>query len=202
MTNTRGWLTRAGLAVFLGWFSFGCVTIDDLSTENYRKIGLPDRWIQNEPVGVLPMMGGTTVRGNLTMADEILHRSLRRQEGPWVDARESMNRIREAGLEDVYEDWARRYKFNRPPQQGPLEAIGKAIGTRHLLLTELHPAELTEGATQVRVLGRIWDSEEGEILWEATGESRGYVVLIFPWIPSSFEKTLAVACDGLVDRLP
>ena len=68
--------------------------------------------------------------------------------------------------------------------------------------TELQRIEMTEGATQVRLTGRIWDIEKGEILWEGIGEGRGYVVLIFPWVPSSFEKTMATASNGLIHRLP
>ena len=196
---------KVGIGVcLLGWIPFGCATIDDLSTETYWKLDLPSKSFQQETIGLLPMFGRTAVRDYLTKADAILLESLRRdREGrPWVDSQESLKRIREAGLETLYQDWAKGYTVEHPPQQEPLQQIGKAVGTRYLLLTELQTIELAEGATQVRLTGRVWDTEKGEILWEGVGESRGYVFLIFPWVPSSFEKTMAVASEGLVHRLP
>lgn len=182
----------------------GCATIDNLSTESYRKVGLPSHLSEGEALGLLPLFGRVSLREYLPRADAIFLESFQQQRGgrTWIDPQESVRRIREAGLETLYLDLAREYSVDRPPRQEPLQQIGKAVGTRYLLLTELQRIEMAEGATQVRLTGRIWDIEKGEILWEGVGEGRGYVVLIFPWVPSSFEKTMATASDGLIDRLP
>lgn len=182
----------------------GCATIDNLSTESYRKVGLPSHLSEGEALGLLPLFGRSPLRDYLPKADAIFLESFQQQRGgrTWIDPQESVRRIREAGLETLYLDLTRDYSVDRPPRQEPLQQIGKAVGTRYLLLTELQRIEMTEGATQVRLTGRIWDIEKGEILWEGIGEGRGYVVLIFPWVPSSFEKTMATASDGLIHRLP
>ena len=200
----RGWIIYGILSFLLGGLPSGCATIDDLSTETYRKFDIPAETFHQETIGLLPMFGRSSVREYLTQADAIFLTSLHRhrEDRLWVDSQESLKRIREAGLETFYRDWARAYTVEHPPRQEPLQQIGKAVGTRYLLLAELQRIEVAEGATQVRLTGRIWDTEKGEILWEGIGESRGYVFLIFPWAPSSFEKTMAVASDGLVHRLP
>ncbi|MBI3610977.1 MAG: hypothetical protein HY204_09795 [Nitrospirae bacterium] len=189
--------------LFIGMLP-GCATIDDLSTESYRKIGLTAEPFQKEPLGLLPLFGRYTVREYLPKADAIFLESLKQQRAgrSRVDPGESLNRIRVSGLQELYEGLVRDYTLERPLQQEPLQQIGKAVGTRYLLLAELQRVETVEGATQVRLSGRIWDVEKGEILWEGVGEGRGYVLLIFPWVPSSFEKTMAVASRGLVKQLP
>ncbi|MBI3811801.1 MAG: hypothetical protein HY283_06310 [Nitrospirae bacterium] len=192
------------VACLAGGLAAGCATIDNLSTESYRKLGLPSRLPEGESLGLLPLFGRVSLREYLPGADVIFLESFQHERGgrTWIDPQESLRRIREAGLETLYQDLARGYSIDHPPLQEPLQQIGKAVGTRYLLLTELEQIELTEGATQVRLHGRLWDAEKGEILWEGVGEGRGYVVLIFPWVPSSFEKTMATASNGLVHRLP
>jgi hypothetical protein len=189
--------------LFIGTLT-GCATIDNLSTESYRRVGLPSQLSDGEALGLLPRFGRSPLREYLPTADAIFLESFQQQRGgrSWIDPQESVKRIREAGLSTLYQDLARGYTMDHPPRQEPLQLIGKAVGTRYLLLTELQRVEMAEGATQVRLTGRIWDTEKGEILWEGIGEGRGYVMLIFPWVPSSFEKTMATASHGLIHRLP
>ncbi|HET6466072.1 MAG TPA: hypothetical protein VFH55_10720 [Nitrospiria bacterium] len=188
----------------VGWLTLGCATIDDLSTESYRKVGLPPKLFEQQALGLLPLFGRGRVREYLPTAEAIFLESFqqRRDGRSWIDPNDSLKRIHEAGLDAVYQNLVKGYSVQQAPQQDPLQQIGKAVGTRYLLLTELQRTEMTEGATQVQLNGRVWDTEKGEIIWEGTGESRGYVFLIFPWVPSSFEKTMAIASDGLIQRLP
>jgi hypothetical protein len=192
------------VACLVGGLATGCATIDNLSTESYRKAGLPSRLSEGEALGLLPLFGRRSFREYFSRADAIFLESFERQRSgrSFIEPQESLKRIREAGLETLYQDLARGYTIDRPPQQEPLRQIGKAVGTRYLLLTELQRIEMAEGATQVRLTGRLWDAEKGEIVWEGVGEGRGYVVLIFPWVPSSFEKTMETASRGLIHRLP
>jgi hypothetical protein len=192
------------VACLAGGLSTGCATIDNLSTESYRKAGLPSKLSEGEALGLLPLFGRPSLRDYLPQADAIFLESFERQRSgrSWIDPKESLKRIREAGAEAFYQDLAKGYTIDRPPQQVPLRQIGKALGARYLLLTELNQIEMAEGATQVRLTGRIWDAEKGEILWEGVGEGRGYVRLIFPSVPSSFEQTMATASRGLIHRLP
>ena len=200
----RFWIGSGLLACLVGWLTLGCATIDNLSTESYRKVGLPPKLFEQQALGLLPLFGRGRVREYLPTAEAIFLESFRqrRVDQSWIDPNESLKRIHEAGLDAVYQNLVKGYSVQQAPQQEPLQQIGKAVGSRYLLLTELQRIEMTEGATQVQLNGRVWDTEKGEIIWEGTGESRGYVFLFFPWVPSSFEKTMAIASDGLIQRLP
>jgi len=159
---------------------------------------------EGQPLGVLPMFGASSLRDYLPQADAIFLENFQ-EERPareWINPSQIAQRIQEAGLDTVYRDFSKTFAMKNPPIQEPLHQIGKAVGARYLLLTELQQMETAEGATEVRVAGRLWDSEAGESVWEGMGESRGYVILMFPWVPSSFEKSMAVASKGLIDHLP
>jgi hypothetical protein len=97
---------------------------------------------------------------------------------------------------------AAQYRSTVVPEEGPLNQLASSAGARFLLLTELESVELAEGATHVKLIGRLWDADNGRIVWEATGRGRGYVFLFFPWAPSSFEKTMGVASRGLLRQFP
>lgn len=192
------------LVCFLVGGAVGCATIDDLSTQTYRQIGLPSNLSEGEEFGLLPLFGKGSVREYLPEANAIFLDNFQRQRTgrTWIEPQESLRRIRAAGLESAYLDLTAGSSTENPPRQEPLQQIGKAVGARYLLITEVQRIETTEGATQVRLAGRLWDTDKGETLWEGVGEGRGYVFLIFPRVPSSFEKTMAVASRGLIERLP
>jgi hypothetical protein len=192
------------LTCFLGGWLSGCATIDDLSSQTYRKAGIPSNVSEGQALGLLPMFGSGSLREFLPQANAIFLENFQHEHSGWtlIDPQESVQRIQQAGLDSLYRVFSEDYAMKNPPLQEPLRQIGEAVGTRYLLLTELQQMETAEGATEVRVAGRLWDAEMGETLWEGMGESRGYVFLVFPWVPSSFEKSMAVASKGLIEHLP
>lgn len=188
----------------VGLLFVGCATIDDLSQESYRAVGLSGATLETQTISLLPMFGKGENRTYLGPADQIFVDVLKRNrpDRTVMPPEETLRLIRERGLEATYQSVAKSYSTARVPEETPLKELGQALGTRYLLLTELEGVEVVEGATQVRLRSRLWDAEQGDILWEGIGEGRGYVVFIFPWTPSSIEKTLAVASRGLSRRLP
>ena len=192
------WMAAVGLLLL------GCATIDDLSVESYRAVGLSGATLKTQTIGLLPMFGKGENRIYLGPADQIFVDVLKRHRPDRIvmPPEETIRLIRERGLEATYQSIAKSYSAARAPEEAPLKELGQALGTRYLLLTELQGIEIAEGATQVRLRARLWDTERGDTLWEGIGEGRGYVFFIFPWTPSSIEKTLAVASRGLSLRLP
>jgi hypothetical protein len=182
----------------------GCATIDDLSIESYRAAGLSKADLKTQTIGLLPIFARGVNRTYLDPADRILVENFRkyRPDRVVLSPEEAVRLIRERGVETTYLSVAKNYRATRAPEETPLKELGEALGTRYLLLTELENIEVAEGATQVRLRARLWDTEQGDTLWEGIGEGRGYVFFIFPWTPSSVEKTLAVASRGLSLRLP
>ena len=61
---------------------------------------------------------------------------------------------------------------------------------------------VAEGATQLTLRAQIWDVEAGEIVWEASEETRGYVNLVFPQTPAPLEKVMEVAAINLIKKMP
>ena len=82
-----------------------------------------------------------------------------------------------------------------------LSPLGQKLHVRYLLQTDLRLSEVSGGAEHVRLFGRIWDTEDDEIIWTGYGEARGYVYMFFPAVPASFEKDAAVAVKGLVREI-
>lgn len=192
----------ASLAVIV--WAAGCATIDDLSSETFRQPGLPEQELRQGTVAALPMVARGGSRGYLDSGRRVFAEALAQQ---WAGRDvllpdEAFDRIRTSGAEPVWRTVAEQYRSNVVPEEAPLNQLASSAGARFLLLTELESVELAEGATHVKLVGRLWDADNGRIVWEATGRGRGYVFLFFPWTPSSFEKTMGVASRGLLRQFP
>lgn len=182
----------------------GCASIDDLSSLSYRDSGLKKGALVNERVGLLPMFGRGENRGFLVNADDIFAQSLSSEKTgvEFLSPGESLEKIKSAGLIDTYQDMVRNYSPTATPRLSDIKIIGGAIGTKYIVQSELQSSRVMEGATHVRIYARLWDTEKGEIVWEGIGEARGYVFLIFPVVPSDFERAMEVASRGLARRFP
>lgn len=187
-----------------GLLLFGCVGIDDLSREDYRRGVLYTNNLSTETIAVMPMVGRGANRDYAKTAEAIFYKALTemRQQTHLISPEEGRARIEASNLSPLLENLRGETSFKRVAEERSVAELKKIFGTRFLLQTELQQVEVAEGATQVRIQGRLWDIEMGDIIWEGTGESRGYLFLFFPRIPASFEKAAEVASRGLIKRLP
>lgn len=183
---------------------YGCAGIDDLSSLLYRDSSLKKGGLVKERVGLLPMYGRGENKGYLKNADNILTRSFSSVKSgvEFLSPEESLERIRSAGLIETYQDMVRSYSPQATQRLSEIRILGGALGTRYIVQSELQSSRVMEGATHIRIYARLWDTEKGEIVWEGIGEARGYVFLIFPVVPSDFERAMEVASRGLARRLP
>lgn len=193
--------------IFLFVFSlliFGCVGIDDLSREDYRKGVLYTSNLSTETIAVMPMVGRGANREYTKTAEKIFYKALTemRQQTQLISPEEGRVKIEANNLGPVLDRLKKETSFKKVAEEKEVADLKRVLGTRFLLQTELQQVEVAEGATQVRIQGRLWDIEMGDIIWEGTGESRGYLFLFFPRIPASFEKAAEVASRGLIKRLP
>ena len=193
--------------IFLFVFSlliFGCVGIDDLSREDYRKGVLYTSNLSTETIAVMPMVGRGANREYTKTAEKIFYKALTemRQQTQFISPEEGRVKIEANNLGPVLDRLKKETSFKKVAEEKEVAELKRVLGTRFLLQTELQQVEVAEGATQVRIQGRLWDIEMGDIIWEGTGESRGYLFLFFPRIPASFEKAAEVASRGLIKRLP
>lgn len=189
-----------GLALILA----GCATVDDQSRESFRLPGFPITAFRSEPIGVLPILARGNERAYLDSATRVFSDEIEAasHDRPLIPPDELILRIKEGGAEEVYKTLAARYAIGNVVEEQPFRELAKASGVRFLLVTVLSGVERVEGTTQVQVTGQVWDSESGQVAWEAVGEGRGFVVLFFPVSPSSFERSMTVAARGLIHTLP
>ena len=173
-------------------FEAGCASISDLSRETYKKGFLKIDPLGKEETAVLPMTGENSVREYLPKARGIFD----------IIMQETQPAVRPLSV--VFDGDA---SFVLPSPKKVLEEsdfarLKKTTSIRFFLQVHLQQVEIVEGATQVRIEGRLWDIEQGDILWEGVGESRGNLFLFFPTAPASFEKAMEVASRGLIRKLP
>lgn len=192
------------LFFIFGLLFFGCVGIDDLSREDYRRGVLYTSNLSTETIAVMPMIGRGANRDYTKTAEKIFYRALTemRQQTQLISPEEGRNKIEANQLGPLLERLKKETSFKKVAEEKDVAQLKKVFGTRFLLQTELQQVEVVEGATHVRLQGRLWDIEMGDIIWEGTGESRGYLFLFFPRVPASFEKAAEVASRGLIKRLP
>lgn len=197
-------MKRTSLFFIFGLLFFGCVGIDDLSREDYRRGVLYTSNLSTETIAVMPMIGRGANRDYTKTAEKIFYRALTemRQQTQLISPEEGRNKIEANQLGPLLERLKKETSFKKVAEEKDVAQLKKVFGTRFLLQTELQQVEVIEGATHVRLQGRLWDIEMGDIIWEGTGESRGYLFLFFPRVPASFEKAAEVASRGLIKRLP
>lgn len=197
-------MKRTSLFFIFGLLFFGCVGIDDLSREDYRRGVLYTSNLSTETIAVMPMVGRGANRDYTKTAEKIFFRALTemRQQTQLISPEEGRNKIEANQLGPLLERLKKETSFKKVAEEKDVAELKKVFGTRFLLQTELQQVEVIEGATHVRLQGRLWDIEMGDIIWEGTGESRGYLFLFFPRVPASFEKAAEVASRGLIKRLP
>jgi len=165
----------------LAFLVFGCSGINDFSRETYRIGHLTDSF-RNGEIGLLLLSGGEKTDRYIETARDIFHNVIKEMEPAIRPLPLSISPTKEVWREQEFDLLKKTARF--------------------FLQTELQQVDLLEGATYVRIKGRLWDVEQGEILWEGIGESRGDIFLFFPTAPASFERAMEVASRGLIRKLP
>ena len=181
-----------------------CASIDDLSHQNYKRGFLRDHALARESVAALPMWAKGDLRSYLPAADGIFVSALKemRPNLSVILPEESRRQIEAQGAESAYRSSRDAFVAKKVAREEDIRRIGRTLNVRFLLQTDLDLVEVGDGATQVRIRGELWDTEMGDLVWEGVGEARGYLVLVFPRTPATFEKTAEVASRGLVRQLP
>ncbi len=190
--------------VFLPFLFIGCVGISDLSRENYRRGIIKTDVLSKSTLAVLPMVAKGRNHDYVQSAEAIFFKALTEMRQPMelISPEEGLSRLKEADLYPFFQRLEKESPFGKVVEEGDLVKFKKVFGTRFVLQTELQQVAIVEGATHVRIRGRIWDIEIGDIIWEGTGESRGYLLFFFPRAPVSFERAIETASRGLIRKLP
>jgi hypothetical protein len=173
-----------------------CTGISDLSREDYRRGYLLISPLSEQKLVVLPMRAPRANVKYLKSAETLFLSALSEMRGAEVEV------VPPGESSDVSAEIFGAPSTNRVVFEAEMKTLKERFKTPLFLQTELTHVEAEEGATHVRIYGRLWDAESGNILWEANGESRGHVFLFFPTVPASFEKIAESASRGLIRKMP
>ena len=191
--------------VFLTLFFFtGCASIDHIFSLNYKKLTLSHSQLTHDGLIVLPLNFHYEEEIYAKSAQAIFLKNLKgiQKDIDWIDPAEGARISKESGVYDAYTQLVQMDLRKEIPREILIRKVGRAAGKRFLLIPELSFARLSEGASQLNLKVQIWDVEVGEIVWEATEQSRGYVILIFPQTAAPFEEVMEVASINLIKKMP
>jgi len=146
-----------------------------------------------------------------TLNKEIANHSAQMKFVSWQDA---ISKINDDSLGDSYQAAISMYQTTSLVDKSLIQRIGKSLGVRYLMLVSLSKyrtissvgssllskAEPVDSAT-VSAFARIWDSESGDVMWEATGESEADSGE-FTYLPRDFEFYFRSIASALVSKLP
>ena len=200
-------LKSGGVFLFLlvsGLSTTGCSTIDHLYSLNYKKLALSHAQLVRDGVAVLPLTSPYEDIEYRKSAQAIFLKSLKGLQKDFilVEPVEAAQLAKDAGVYDSLILLTDTNLQKEVPRLILVRKVGRAMGKRFLMRPELVSARISEGATQVTLRTQIWDVEVGEIVWEASEETRGYVNLIFPQTPAPLEKVMEVAATNLIRKMP
>ncbi len=170
----------------------GCASISDLSQETYQKGFLRGDYIEKQNTAILEMTAEAAASDYLPAARTIFNR-LMKERAPSLPFLSTVSLPHQSFSIPL---------IKKVLEEKDFEPIRKIPSVRFVLQTHLQRSEIAEGATHVIMKGRLWDVEQGDILWEGVGESRGHLFLFAPMAPASFEKAMEVAGRGLIRNLP
>ena len=199
--RNRGMIFCFCLAALL---SGGCSTIDHFYTLHYKKLALSHDELARYGVAVLPLSSLYEVAEYRKSAQEIFLRSLigLQKDFDLVEPSQAARLAAEAGVYDSFSQLTGSNFQKEVPRLLLVRKVGRAMGKRFLMRPELVDTRVTEGATQLTLRVQIWDVELGEVVWEASEETRGYVNLVFPQNPAPLEKIMEVAAINLIKEMP
>lgn len=193
------------LTTLLALFFFnGCASIDHNYSLNYKKLTLSHDQLVHEGLAVLPMSFRYEQELYIKTAQSIYLKNLKgiEKDIALIEPSEAAKLSKESGVYEAYLQLTQMDLQKEVPRELLIRKVGRAIGKRFLMIPELSDTRISEGATQLKIRAQIWDIEVGEIVWEASQESRGYVILIFPQTAAPFEKVMEVASIDLIKKIP
>jgi hypothetical protein len=195
---------RISSVLFIVFVFSGCASIDHIYSLNYKKLTLSHSQLIHDGLTVLPLNFHYEEELYAKTAQAIFLKNLKgiQKDIELSDPTDSAKTAKESGVYDAYLQLTQMDLKKDVPRELLIRKVGRAMGKRFLLISELSNTRLAEGATQLRLKVQIWDVEVGEIVWEASEESRGYVVLIFPQTPAPLEKVMEVASIDLIRKMP
>jgi hypothetical protein len=189
------------LAFILG----SCASIDHIYSLNYKRFAFSHDQLAREGVVILPLTFNYEDTAYIKTAQDIFLQSfkgLQKDLNNLIEPSQLPGLAKQGGFEEEYRQLLDTDPKKDTPKALLIRKVGRAVEKRFLLWPDLVSTRLADGATQLKLTARIWDVDTGEIVWDASEEARGYVILIFPQTPAPFEKVMEAASIQLIRKMP
>ncbi len=179
-------------------------SINNLSSEIYAMGGFSPAALSRDGMAIAPVVPGDDTKEEASTLSRLLDMELERRlaKGPLLTSDALKKRMAsDAALTAEWKAISPHISAHSIKGMETTRAFTRRLGVRYLLESQIQYAEVGGGAEQVRFFSRIYDSRLHRIVWEGTGESRGYETLFFPATPAPFLTVARSAVKGLADRL-
>ncbi|HXN07417.1 MAG TPA: hypothetical protein VN944_10180 [Nitrospiria bacterium] len=182
----------------------GCGAIDHIYTPYYKSLSFSEAQMIRDGIAIMPVSSPADAAEFRLSAQKIFVKSVRnlRKDLPFTSPEESEKKAIDAGVYGPFRELLSTEFGKEVPRLQLIRQVGHALDKRFIMRPELTLARQSEGATRLILRVQIWDVDLGEMVWEGSEDSSGYVVLIFPQSPAPVEKVLEVASAGLVKKIP
>jgi hypothetical protein len=192
----------------------GCSVVPtNLSQQLYVSPAFTLAAVKQERVALLPVTAGVSYEGVRRNAATHLSQALAQKYGQQVvkNSQESMECIQNHNLIDAYARLINNYQDTAILEKKTLREVGKAIGVRYLLYSQLQRHHKKSGyvlpdnplsykvVKDVRVYTQVWDVQSGEVVWEGEGIATHTEDLFTQ--PVLFDEVVKAACYGVINAM-
>jgi len=122
-----------------------------------------------------------------------------------ISGTETRTFLQNEGLVEDYSQMIDRYYRTSIIDKSVVAKMGQAVKARYLIYTRLlkydeYQDHRNNKIYELAIKAEVWDSRNGEVVWDATGHARVIESVLDK--PITFEDIVTKVCDSLMARLP
>ncbi len=202
-------------AIIATFYIVGCLapTIRSVGSESYRDVRINPVIIAEGQVAILPTTSVAGIAVDVAGGVEGLRRSvndniqsafaLQFPEVYFLNARETLGKISATGMTEEYSDLLATYERTAILNADVLRRLGTSIESRFLLHTKItgyrNWRESNNNHSSLAVLAQLWDTQEGDIVWEGNGDARGMQAWMHT--PLELDDLAKEACSAMMLKM-
>ncbi|HKD48774.1 MAG TPA: hypothetical protein VKB67_13895 [Rhizomicrobium sp.] len=202
------WRIAGLLLAFLSVLPAGCSTpylSDTYATSTPKLEPFDASELARSPVAVLPFVSPDSLQGFSPTLSQALSAALIEVAPPIreISTDQTLNLLTDQGLATEYTDLRSGFARNGILERQRLQRIGAELGSRYVLLPGLAQFEesildkfevagwkfIRNRVTTLRLWLQLWDTQNGHIVWESSGEITVATVFLSPKQTVALEET-------------
>ncbi len=199
-------------------FLISCTaSIQNTVKVQYLKPGFTTQTLHDGGLALLPIIAGQGQEGYRRPLGESLDTSIavRRPGMKYIRWQETLSNLNRDSLASSYESVIMTYRSTSIVDKSLIKKLGQSIGARYLFFVSLEDFSKssrvgysgltgsleTQESAQVSAFAQIWDSEEGDVVWEATASAQSSSSE-FTTISHSYEDYSSRLASSIAMKLP